>query len=105
MDLGDVFTETVQFELPDLAGAARLATLLRTFWTVSVNEEDGVALVDVPVGSSSTELVSLLRTVEAWVDAQSLRAIRYELDGRCYVLESGDADWSAVPRPAVPGPI
>ena len=103
MDLGD-FTETVQFELPDLASAARLATLLRTCWAVSVNEEDGTALVDVGIGTSTTELASLLRTVEAWVEAQSLRAIRFELDGRCYVLEAGDADWSAVPRPTVPGP-
>jgi hypothetical protein len=70
-----------------------------------VNEEDGIALVDAGFGASPIELASLLRTVETWVETQSLRAIRYELDGRCYVMEAGDADWSAVPRPAVPDRI
>jgi hypothetical protein len=101
MDFGDGFTEIVQFEVPDLAGAARLATLLRACWTVSVNEEDGLALVDVEIGWSPIEVASLLRTVEAWVEAEQLRAIRFELDGRCYVMEAGDADWASVPRPAV----
>jgi hypothetical protein len=44
----------------------------------------------------------LLRTVESWVKQECLRAIRFELDGRVYVLEAGDADWSSVPRPVVP---
>ena len=103
MDLGDGFTETVQFELPDLAGAARLATILRACWTVSVTDEDWLALLDAEIGASPTELASLMRSVEAWVETESLRAIRFELDGRTYVLEAGDADWSAVPRPVVPG--
>jgi hypothetical protein len=100
MDLGYGLTETVQFELLDLAGAVRLATLLRSSWAVSVNEEDGIALVDVFIRASSTDLASLMRSVEDWVARESLRAIRFELDGRTYVLESGDADWAFVPRPA-----
>ena len=102
MDLGDRFTETVQFELPDLAGAARLATLLRTCWTVSVDDDDGVPVLEVELGASPTKLASLLRTVEGWVEQECLRAIRFELDGRVYVLEAGDADWESVPRPVVP---
>jgi hypothetical protein len=102
MDLGDTFTETVQFELPDLAGAARLATLLRACWTVSVNDADGVVVVDVEIGTSPTALASLMRSVEGWVEAEYLCAIRFSLDGRDYVLEAGDADWSTVPRPAIP---
>jgi hypothetical protein len=101
MDLGDTFTETVQFELPDLAGAARLATLLRACWAVSVNDADGAVVVDVRIGRSPTALASLLRSVESWVEGESLCAIRYELDGRTYVMEAGEADWSAVPRPVV----
>ena len=73
MDLGYGLTETVQFELPDLAGAARLATLLRSRWAVSVNEEDDVALVDVYV-RPRTDLASLMRTVEDWVARESLRS-------------------------------
>ena len=100
MDLGYGLTETVQFELPDLAGAARLATLLRSRWAVSVNEEDDVALVDVYI-KPRTDLASLMRTVEDWVARESLRAIRFELDGRVYILEAGEVDWAYVPRPAV----
>jgi hypothetical protein len=101
MDLGYGLTETVQFELPDLAGAARLATLLRSSWAVTVNEEDEIALVDVYIRASHSDLASLMRTVEGWVARESLRAIRFELDGRVYILESGEANWEFVPRPTV----
>jgi hypothetical protein len=101
MDLGYGLTETVQFELPDLAGAARLATLLRSSWAVSVNEEDDVALVDVHIRASRRDLASLMRTVEEWVAREALRAIRFELDGRVYILESGEVNWEFLPRPAV----
>ena len=101
MDLGDGFTEAVQFELPDLAGAVRLATLLRTCWTVSVDDDDGVAIVETVFGRSPADLASLMRTVESWVEEEALCAIRFELDGRVYVLEAGDADWSSVPRPVL----
>ena len=101
MDLGNGLTETVQFELPDLAGAARLATLLRSGWAVSVNEEDDVALVDVHIRASRTDLASLMRTVEDWVARESLRAIRFELDGRVYIMESGEVNWEFLPRPTV----
>jgi hypothetical protein len=77
---------------PDLAGAARLATLLRSRWAVSVNEEDDVALVDVYIRASRADLASLMRTVEDWVARESLRAIRFELDGRVYILESGEVE-------------
>jgi hypothetical protein len=95
-----VLTETVQFELPDLAGAARLATLLRPSWAIAVNEQDDVALVEVFVRPRAADLASLLRLVEDWVARESLRAIRFELDGRAYVLEAGSPDWTATPRPA-----
>ncbi len=101
MDLGNGLTETVQFELPDLAGAARLATLLRSRWAVSVNEEDDVAIVDVYIRASRTDLASLMRIVEEWVARESLRAIRFELDGRVYIMESGEVDWEFLPRPTV----
>ena len=101
MDLGYGLTETVQFELPDLAGAARLATLLRSRWAVSVNEEDDVAIVDVYIRASRTDLASLMRTVEDWVARESLRAIRFELDGRVYILESGEVNWAFLPRPTI----
>ena len=40
------------------------------------------------------DLAILLRIVETWVDNESLWAIRYELDGRNYVLAAGDPVWA-----------
>jgi hypothetical protein len=89
--------ETVQFELPDLAGAARLATLVRPHRAVHVHERDDVALVTVYFRATTTDLASLLRSVEAWVARESLCAIRFELDGRDYVMEAGEANWRFAP--------
>jgi hypothetical protein len=66
-----------------------------------VNEEDDVALVDVYVRASRTDLASLMRTVEDWVARESLRAIRFELDNRVYILEAGEVNWEFLPRPTV----
>ena len=46
----------------------------------------------------------LLRSVEAWVEKESLVAIRYALDGREYVLTAGEADWAALTAPFVAEP-
>jgi hypothetical protein len=40
------------------------------------------------------DVAALLREVEAWVEEESLLALRFELDGRAYVLEAGEAAWS-----------
>jgi hypothetical protein len=42
-----------------------------------------------------------MRTVEDWVARESLRAIRFELDGRVYIMESGEVNWAFLPRPTV----
>jgi hypothetical protein len=94
VDLGDGLSGTVQFDVPDLAGAARLARRLRPYWAVSVQERNEVALVSVGL-LAETNVAQLLRAAEAWVAEESLRAIRFELDGRWYVLEAGEADWTA----------
>ena len=100
MDVGGGLTNTVQFELPDLAGAARLATLLRPYWAVGVSEDEDVALVDVYIRASAGDLAALLRSVEDFVALECLCAIRFELDGRGYVMEAGGADWTALPGSA-----
>jgi hypothetical protein len=100
MGVGAGLTNTVQFELPDLAGAARLATLLRPYWAVSVSEEGDLVLVDVYLRASASDLAALLRSVEDFVALEALCAIRFELDGRGYVMESGGPDWTALPGAA-----
>ncbi len=97
MDIGNGLTDTIQFEVPDLAAAARLVTLLRPRWRVVVTECGQVALVNVHIRSSAPQFARLLRSVEDWVARESLCAVRFELDGRGYVLAAGDADWTAAP--------
>ena len=49
-------------------------------------------------------LAALLRRVEAWVAEKGLYAIRFQLDGRWYVMESGEAAW-ALERPETAGSL
>jgi hypothetical protein len=35
------------------------------------------------------------------VARESLRAIRFELDERVYILEAGEVNWEFLPRPTV----
>ena len=90
-------TESVQFELPDLAGAARLARLLQPDRTVYIHENGDIAFVTTLLHSTKGDLAILLRAVESWVARESLCAIRFELDSRDYVLQAGSADWTCVP--------
>lgn len=50
--------------------------------------------VQVAFGDDSGKLASILRRAEEWVAARGLLAIRFGLDGRWYVLESGEATWA-----------
>jgi hypothetical protein len=97
MEPGYALKETLQVELPDLAGAARLATVLRPHWPVHVHERNDVVLVTAYFRTTTSDLAWLLRSVETWVARESLCAIRYELDGRDYVMEAGEADWTFAP--------
>ena len=91
-------TDQVHFEVADFAAAARLARRLGRAWLVVLQDEDQeVNVVAVAVRSNPSDLAVLLREVEAWVDEESLCAIRYLLDGRMYVLEAGGADWTSDP--------
>jgi hypothetical protein len=88
--------EQVCFELLDFSAATRLVRRLGA-------ERSAALLFDEPyvvVASfqpEASDLAKLLRDVEAWVAEESLRAIRYMLDGRIYVLEAGEPDWGALP--------
>jgi hypothetical protein len=72
-------------------------TVLRRLRRIEALEREGA-----PARSLLAEVHALIGEAEAWVEAEHLRAIRFELDGRCYVMEAGDADWTSVPRPVVP---
>lgn len=87
----------VHFEIADLAAAVRLTRLLARGRVVSLRERRDVNLVSAALRNEHDDLAVLLRAVEAWVEEESLCAIRFEVDGREYVLQSGEADWRGAP--------
>ena len=89
--------EAVQFEIPDLAAAVRLTRLLGELWNVSLHDRSDINLVSAVLRSDPLDLAVLLRKVEAWIREESLCAIRFEVDGREYILAAGEADWAAIP--------
>ena len=101
MDAGNGLTETVQFELPDLAGAARLATLLRSRWAVSVNEgRRRRARRRLHQGfTHGPPHRSCGPSRTGWRGNRSAPSV--QLDGRVYIMESGEVDWEFLPRPTV----
>jgi hypothetical protein len=89
--------EAVQFDIPDLAAAVRLTRLLGELWNVSLRDRSDINLVSAVLRSDPLDLALLLREVEAWIREESLCAIRFEVDGREYVLAAGEADWATTP--------
>jgi hypothetical protein len=100
---GDVseLTDSVHFEVADLAAAVRLTRRLAPTWTVSLRERRDVNLVSAKLHVQPDDLAVLLRSVEAWVEEEALCAIRFEIDTREYVLHAGEADWRSAPRSLV----
>jgi len=91
-------TDVVHFEIADLAAAVRLIRRLAPRWTVSLHERRDVNVVTARLRQRSADLAVLLRDLEAWVEEEALCAIRFEVDGREYVLHAGEADWRSAPR-------
>lgn len=90
-------SDLVHFEIPDLASAVRLTRHLGEKWTVLLQDGRDTDVVTVYLRPWPGDLAVLLREVEAWVIRESACAIRYELDGRQYVLEAGEVDWQKAP--------
>jgi hypothetical protein len=85
--------QVVRFEIPTRSAAGRLAELLEDGWSAWVHQSRGTHVVLATLDEDAEDLAILLRIVETWVDNESLWAIRYELDGRNYVLAAGDPVW------------
>jgi hypothetical protein len=80
--------EIVLFELPTQEASQSLVMYLgqtRLAWLQSGEE---VSVVGVLLNPDDGDLAVLLRGVERWVDQSGFAAIRFEVDGRVYVLES-----------------
>jgi hypothetical protein len=101
----DELSGAVHFEIADLASAARLTRRLGQVWHVSLHDGPSVNVVFAILRSEPGDLALLLRSVEAWVGEESLCAIRYNVDGRDYVLRAGGADWAGAGALFDPDPV
>jgi hypothetical protein len=89
MPVGEALNETLVFELPSRARAENLCERLRPRWHVSLYDCNEVVLVAAELRPRSDDLAVLLRAVKLWAADSALALLRFHLDGRSYVLESG----------------
>jgi hypothetical protein len=80
-------SDLILFEIPVRTGAAQLLAELSTSWLAWMERGDQVAVVGVLLGADDGGLAVLLRRVEAWAERHELLALRFEVDGRTYVLQ------------------
>lgn len=85
----DELNETLVFELPCRARAEDLHELLRPRWHSDVYDCGEVVLVAAELRPRADDLAVLLRAVRLWAFDAALALLRFHLDGRSYVLESG----------------
>jgi hypothetical protein len=86
--------ELVFFEIPGFELAAQLCERVGSDRLAWVQSGEGIRRVAVLIQPEDGDLAAILRTVERWVAEHGLVAIRFELDGRLYVLDSGEGSWS-----------
>jgi hypothetical protein len=87
-------SDVISFEIASYVAAKRLLARLRPVWDGEIDDGDTVWLVVVELRPRREDLAALLRDVESWVNLWGLRAIRYHVDGRAYILESGHPVWT-----------
>ena len=81
--------ETLVFEVPCRAQAESLYERLRPRWHTNFYDCDDVALVAAELRARPDDLAILLRAVKLWARDSALGVMRFHLDGRPYVLDSG----------------
>jgi hypothetical protein len=97
LTIADPFDQ-VYFDIADFGTAVRLTRRLeRARSAALLFEEQELYVVVAAFRPDATDLAVLLREVEAWVEEESLCAIRFLLDDRIYVLEAGGPDWTSHP--------
>jgi hypothetical protein len=80
--------ELVIFELPNRHFAEDLLAQLSPKRFAWMQNDEHAAVVAVLLNADSLDLAVLLRTVQSWLSRTGLVAIRFELDGRPYVLDA-----------------
>jgi hypothetical protein len=95
MPVDEALSETVVFELLGQAEGERLCERLRARWFVGQYKSDDLVLVAAELRPDEGDLAVLLRAVKLWAADSAIAALRFYLDGREYVLESGAPVWDA----------
>jgi hypothetical protein len=91
-----VLSDVVLIEVPDPGHSALLAERLADRWRVGVDAaRPDVVAVRVELRPVEQDLAVLMRDVAGWIEQEALGALRFELDGRGYVLAAGEVDWPA----------
>jgi hypothetical protein len=85
----DELNETLVFELYGRTRADALCERLRPRWHCESYDCGEVVLVAAELRPRPDDLGVLLRAIELWAADSSVPLIRFHLDGRSYVLESG----------------
>jgi hypothetical protein len=85
----DTLNETLVFEIPCRVQAERLCEQLRPRWHAGFYDCEEVALVAATLRPQADDVAVLLRAVELWAGDSALALVRFHLDGRSYVLDSG----------------
>jgi hypothetical protein len=78
--------DIVLFEVPARSGATGLVAELSSSHLAWIEQGDELSVVGVLLNGDDGDLACLLRGVERWTEQREL-AIRFEVDGRTYVLQ------------------
>jgi hypothetical protein len=81
--------ETLVFEVPSVTEGESLCERLRPRWHVDSYDCTDVVLVAAELRPADDDLAVLLRAVKLWALDAAVPLMRFHLDGRAYVLESG----------------
>ncbi|MFL5950880.1 MAG: hypothetical protein ACJ74M_04675 [Gaiellaceae bacterium] len=95
MPLNSSLDELVIFELPNRELAVELLSDLASKRFAWMQSGDHVAVVAALLNPDRLDLARLLRGVQSWLAWRGVVAIRFEIDGKMYVVD-------AVSRPLVP---
>ena len=87
------FVDRIYIDVADYESGTRLDSSSRPSRVLG----EPPCLVVATFEQGPSDLAALLREIESWVDEESLCAVRFLLDDRIYVLEAGEADWTAHP--------
>ena len=80
--------EIVLFELPSKYFAEQLLLSALSERVAWLQIGDAASIVGVLLTPDELDLARLLREVQNWLDRSGLLALRFEVDGRAYVLEA-----------------